>query len=87
MAVVLSAFVTSTDLGGAASEPSRRPVACVPRSAGITCAFQRRKFPLVSFSVGGAPRLRPTLLEPAMAIGFLAIAGFSGFCIDRCGDR
>ena len=62
MVVVLSAFATSTVLGGAASVPSRRPVTCAPRSAGITCAFQRRKFPLVSFSWGGDPR-REVLVE------------------------
>jgi hypothetical protein len=41
---------------GGASDPSRRPIAWAPRTAGRACIFQKRKFSLVSFSVGGAPR-------------------------------
>ena len=67
-AVVLSAFVISTVLGGAASELSRSPVTCAPRRAGSTWVFQRMKFPLASFSDGGEPRLRATPTEEAMVM-------------------
>ena len=65
-AVVLSAFVISTILGGAASVLSRSPVTCAPRRAGRTYVFQRMKLPLASFSDGGDPRLRETPAEEAM---------------------
>jgi len=67
-AVVLSAFVTSTVLGGAASELSKSPVTCAPHRAGSTWVFQRMKFPLASFSDGGEPRLRATPTEEAMVM-------------------
>jgi hypothetical protein len=42
-----------------------------PRTAGKTCIFQRRKFTLVSFSVGGEPRAaaRVGVVEEEEAIG------------------
>ena len=42
--------------GGAGLAASRKCSICAPLIWGSTTAFQRRKFVLVSFSVGGGPR-------------------------------
>jgi hypothetical protein len=51
----LSASSTSSIMGGATSDPSRRPITRAPRSVGSTWACQERKFSRVSLIAGGAP--------------------------------
>ena len=47
---------TSRVFEGGGSEPLSSPITLAPRREGMICAFQKRKFSLVSLSEGGLPR-------------------------------
>ena len=83
VAVVLSASCYCTVFGGAASDPSRRPVTCAPRRPGMTCAFHRMKLVLVSFSDGRAPRLSEMVDEDDMERLMARVIEEGGCWLDR----